>query len=44
MIILEIDPDLTKYNQVIYATAKVMTTNRQKKNNVKREDRESNKR
>ena len=31
MIILEIDPDLTKYNQVIYATAKVMTTNRQKK-------------
>lgn len=37
MIILEIDPDLTKYNQVIYATAKVMTTNRQKKKTMWKE-------
>ena len=31
MIIWEIDPDLTKYNEVICANIKVMTTNMQKK-------------
>ena len=54
MTILEIDPDLAKYNKIIYATAKVMadmlqrefkkwTHNKQaKETNVEREDRKRN--
>ena len=54
MTILETDPDLTKYNKIIYATAKVMTymlqrefkkgkRNKQaKETNVEREDKKRN--
>ena len=54
MIILETDPGLTKYNEIIYETAKVMTAmfqqefknekdkEQEKEINVEKEDRERN--